>query len=61
MTMKRIHLALTPSQFKVLEKLGDRWGLDLTNTLRHAIARCADQEEIRREKPGRGARRGVQE
>jgi hypothetical protein len=53
MTMKRVHLALSPAQLKLLERLSAKLGLDKTNTMRYCINRVAEQEEIGRERPGR--------
>jgi len=54
MAMKRVHLALSPAQLKVLERLAAKLGLDKTNTMRYCINRVAEQEEIAREsRPGK--------
>jgi hypothetical protein len=54
MALKRVHIGLTPKQLKTLEKLADRFGLDLTNTIRHCIARVAEQELVTKERHSRG-------
>jgi hypothetical protein len=53
MAMKRVHLALSPAQLKLLEKLSAKLGLDATNTIRYCIARIAEQEAIMRASPPR--------
>jgi hypothetical protein len=38
MTMKRIHLALSPAQIKSLDKLAKELGMDRLNAIRYCIA-----------------------
>lgn len=52
MTTKRIPVGFPDALYKDLERLARKWGLDLTNTIRHAVARAVDQEF---EKKGRTA------
>ena len=52
MAMKRVHLALSPAQLKLLERLAAKLGLDKTNTMRYCINRVAEMEEIGRERAG---------
>jgi hypothetical protein len=46
MALKRLHVAFTPAQLKRLDKLGEKLGLDRTNTLRYCLQRTADAEGI---------------
>jgi hypothetical protein len=46
MAPKKYHLSLYAPQQKLLERLAVKWGLDITNTMRHCIARIAEQEGI---------------
>lgn len=51
MTLKRIPLRLSPSQYKALEKLAVKFGLDITNTIRYCIARVIEQELEPKDRP----------
>lgn len=51
MTLKRIPVRLSPSQYKALEKLSVKFGLDITNTIRHCIARVIEQELEPKDRP----------
>lgn len=51
MTSKRIPVRLSPQQYRALEKLSVKFGLDITNTIRHCIARVIDQELEPKDKP----------
>jgi hypothetical protein len=51
MGMKRIHVGFSPAQHKALEKLAAKWGLDVTNTIRHCVARVLDQELDTKDRP----------
>lgn len=53
MPLKRIPLRLTEAQYKALEKLAAKFGLDITNTIRHCIARVIDQELEPKDRPHR--------
>jgi hypothetical protein len=44
MALKRVHIGFSPSQFKTLEKLAAKLGLDKTNTIRYCVSRIAEQE-----------------
>jgi hypothetical protein len=51
MALKRVHIGFTETQIAVLEKLALKWGLDLTNTVRHCVMLIADKENIPIEVP----------
>lgn len=53
MAYKRIHVSLSPAQFKLLEKLQAKLGLDTTNTIRYCVARIAEQENLLHERLGK--------
>lgn len=53
MALKRVHIGFSSAQFKLLEKLAVKLGLDKTNTIRYCVARVAELEAIPRDKPGR--------
>lgn len=44
MAVKKVNIGLHPAQFKLLEKLAAKLGLDKTNTIRYCINRVAEQE-----------------
>lgn len=46
MTLKRYNIGFHPQQQKLLQRLSAKWGLDITNTLRHCVARVAEQEGL---------------
>lgn len=51
MTSKRIPVGFPDALYRDLEMLAKKWGLDLTNTIRHAVARAVDEELKTREDP----------
>jgi hypothetical protein len=53
MAYKRVHISLTPAQFRILEKLQAKLGLDTTNTIRYCVARIAEQENLLHERSGK--------
>jgi predicted transcriptional regulator len=55
MALKRVHIGFTAPQFKMLEKLAAKLGLDKTNTIRYCVARVAEQEAISKDRAGRSA------
>lgn len=46
MPVKRYNISFNPSHQKVLDRLCTKWGLDVTNTLRHMLMVVAAQEGI---------------
>lgn len=46
MALRRVHIGFAPAQFKLLEKLARKLGLDKTNTVRYCVARIAEQEVL---------------
>ena len=46
MALRKVNVGLNAPQFKVLEKLAAKLGLDKTNTIRYCISRIAEQEAI---------------
>jgi hypothetical protein len=46
MTYKRTNMGWAPAQYKILEKLSVKLGLDITNTVRYCVARIAEQEGL---------------
>jgi hypothetical protein len=46
MPLKRVHIGFNEIQLAVLEKLSLKWGLDLTNTVRHCVMLIAEKESI---------------
>ncbi len=51
MALTRKHITFTETQIAILEKLSLKWGLDLTNTVRHCVMLIAGQESIPIEPP----------
>jgi len=51
MKAKRINLGLSVAQYKALEKLAVKFGLDITNTIRHCLARVMEQELDPKDRP----------
>jgi hypothetical protein len=51
MQQKRINLGLSLPQYKALEKLAIKFGLDVTNTIRHCVARVIEQELEPKDRP----------
>lgn len=51
MALKRYNISFHPPQQKLLDRLAAKWGLDITNTMRHCLARVAEQEGLTAEAP----------
>ena len=51
MVLKRLHVGLTASQVKQLEKLAAKLGLDKTSTIRYCVARIAEMEGVSLKRP----------
>lgn len=47
MLVKNINLGLTAADVRRLDKLAKKLGLDRTNTIRYAIAKAAELENIK--------------
>lgn len=47
MTSARVHVALTPKQLKVLDKLCEKLLIDRSNVVRIALARLAETEGVK--------------
>ena len=60
MALKRMRVGFSEAQIAVLQKLSLKWGLDLTNTVRHCVMLIAEKESIPIEPPQRRASRGRQ-
>lgn len=60
MALKRMHIGFNETQLAILEKLSLKWGLDLTNTVRHCIMLIAEKESIPIEPPPRRSYRRPQ-
>jgi hypothetical protein len=60
MAQKRMHVGFSETQIAVLQKLSLKWGLDLTNTVRHCVMLIAEKESIPIEPPARRTSRGRQ-
>lgn len=43
----RVHIRLSAAHMRVLKKMQDQMGLDRTNVIRLAVARLAEEEELR--------------
>lgn len=46
MALKRLHISLSANQFRLLEKLALKLGLDKSSTISYCVARVAEQEAI---------------
>lgn len=46
MGLKRLHISLSATQFRVLEKLALKLGLDKSSTISYCLARVAEQEAL---------------
>lgn len=53
MALKRMHIGFSETQIAILERLSLKWGLDLTNTVRHCVMLIAEKESIPIEPPRR--------
>lgn len=50
MALKRVHIGFTATQFKLLERLAAKLGLDKTNTIRYCVSRVAEQEAVSKDR-----------
>lgn len=56
MPKKRIHLSISPTQYKELLKLAEKLGMDLTNVIRYCIA-CTLNADFQHEREHKNAQK----
>jgi hypothetical protein len=47
MILKRIHIAVTPAQLRLIDKLSQKLQLDRSSVLRLSLARLAELENVK--------------